>query len=304
MSSPRAVAVPAYAKINLTLAVLGKRADGYHELASILQTVSLHDTLRIAPTSGGGALTCAADVPALRSPHNLALRAAELLRRELDDPSLGAQIELHKEIPIQGGMGGGSSDAAAVLLALNRLWGAALPDERLMGLAARLGSDVPYFIVGGTARIGGRGEIVVPLPDVAPLWLVLARPPVGVSTAAVFRSLSPSDYGTAADTDAVEQAIRSGEPPPLDRLTNTLEAHVAARYPAVAAARGVLGQAGAPMVRMSGSGPTLYVPFRGRDEAATVYAEASRRGLRVWLARTVGREEYHAAITGQIESPQ
>jgi 4-diphosphocytidyl-2-C-methyl-D-erythritol kinase len=303
MSPPNVISVPAYAKINLTLAVLGKRADGYHDLASIMQTVSLHDTLQITPTRDG-AITCEVDTTDLQSPDNLALRAAALLRTQIGDPSLGAQMHLRKEIPMQGGLGGGSSDAAAVLLALNRLWGAGRSDEQLEQLGAQLGSDVPYFIAGGSARIAERGEVVTPLPDAEPLWLVLAKPPVSIATAVVFCSVAPHDYSTAEDTDAVEQAIVHGQPLPFDRLTNTLEPIVFAQYPAVVATRHTLLAAGAPLVRMSGSGPTLYVPYRSHDEAAALFSDARERGLVVWLCQTVSRAEYYRAVLGPLATPQ
>src|SRR6516164_1857504 len=143
----RCLFVPAYAKINLTLAVLGKRADGYHDLSSVMQTISLHDTLRLAPNHSGQ-ITVRADRPALNTPDNLALRAAMALREAVGDASLGVEIELLKAIPSPGGLGGGSSDAASVLRALNALWGARLSHERLTELASTLGSDVPYFLTG------------------------------------------------------------------------------------------------------------------------------------------------------------
>ena len=132
------------------------------------------------------------------------------LRDATRDEALGAEIELLKAIPSPGGLGGGSSDAASVLLALNALWETQVPLERLAQLAAALGSDVPYFLSGGTALIAGRGEYVTPLPDAQSLWLVLARPPIAVSTAAVYRALSPADYATSDDTDAIVQAIQQG----------------------------------------------------------------------------------------------
>jgi len=305
MWSRPGVSIPANAKINLTLAVLGRRPDGYHDLASILQTVSLHDTIQITPTrDSASAITCEVDAADLQTPDNLVLRAARLLREETGDPSLGAQMRLHKEIPMQGGLGGGSSDAAAVLMALNRLWGAGRSDDQLQQLGAHLGSDVPYFIAGGSARIAGRGEVVTPLPDAEPLWLVLAKPPVRVSTSAVFRRVASHDYGTAEDTDAVEQAIAHGQPLPFDRLTNTLEPIVFAQYPAVAATREALLAAGAPLVRMSGSGPTLYVPLRDHGTASSLCAAASERGLVVWLCRTVSRAEYRGAVLGRLAAPR
>jgi 4-diphosphocytidyl-2-C-methyl-D-erythritol kinase len=291
----RSVFVPAYAKINLTLAVLGKREDGYHNLSSVMQTISLHDTLRLTPNRSGE-ITARADSPELNTPDNLALRAALALREAVGDESLGAEIELLKAIPSPGGLGGGSSDAASVLLALNTLWQTRLPHERLTQIAAMLGSDVPYFLSGGTALIAGRGEHVSPLPDTQPLWLVLARPPIAVSTAAVYRALSPQDYATSDDTDTVVQAIQRGEPLPLDRLSNSLEAPVLRGYPEIAATRDALLACGASFVRMSGSGPTLYAPFGALDDASRVYAEAQSRGLDCWLCHFVSRSTCEGAF--------
>lgn len=286
MSAP-AIFVPAWAKINLTLSVLGRRDDGYHALASVMQTISLSDTLRIQVTDEDG-ITCAVDVPGLRGDDNLALRAARLLRNEgyLKD---GAALELRKEIPAQGGLGGGSSDAAAVLVALNRLCALGLSQTRLEELAARLGSDVPFFIHGGAALIEGRGEIVTPLPDCEPLWLLIAHPPVSISTAVVFQSLTPSEYGNTQDTDALVEAIRSGSQLPFERLSNTLEPLVMSNWPEVASTRDGLLKAGAPIVRMSGSGPTLFAPFRALDEATVVYEAARRQTIAVRLCHTVAR---------------
>lgn len=292
-------ALPAYAKLNLTLAVLGKRPDGYHDLASIFQTISLHDTLRIEP-SHDGTLTCAVNVSALQSPDNLVLQAADVLRREIGDSTLGARIDLRKSIPVQGGLGGGSSDAAVVLLALNQLWGASFSAPRLETIGARLGSDVPFFVGGGTARISGRGQVVQPLPDIEPLWFVLAKPPVAISTADIFRRLAPRDYSSAHATEVVERALLRHEPLPMDHLANSLEDVVLAAYPEVQATRDALRASGAPLVRMSGSGPTLYVPFRSRADAAQVWRRAQARELNVWLCRAISRDEYRASILGSL----
>jgi 4-diphosphocytidyl-2-C-methyl-D-erythritol kinase len=286
VSAP-AVFVPAFAKINLTLAVLGKREDGYHALASVMQTISLSDTLRIEITADGR-VTCAVDIPSLRNDENLALRAARLLQAE-GHMTHGAALELRKEIPTQGGLGGGSSDAATVLVALNRLCALGLSRARLEELAARLGSDVPFFIHGGAALIEGRGESVTPLPDCEPLWLVIAHPPVSISTAAVFQSVTSVEYSDTHDTDIVVEAIRSGSPLPLERLSNTLEPLVMRAWPAVAATRDGLLRAGAPIVRMSGSGPTLFAPFRALDDATRVYEAARSRSIHVRLCHTVAR---------------
>lgn len=280
-----AVFVPAWAKINLTLSVLSKREDGFHALTSVMQTISLADTLRIQITHDEE-LTCAVDLPELQNNDNLALRAARLLRDEGHLTS-GVALELRKQIPAQGGLGGGSSDAATVLTALNELCSLGLSRDRLEGLAARLGSDVPFFIHGGTALIEGRGELVTPLPDGEPLWLIVARPPVSISTATVFRSLTAAEYGDTRDTDAVVAAIRAGGPLPLDRLSNTLEPVVMRVWPEVAATRDALLRAGAPLVRMSGSGPTLFAPFRALGDAARVYASTREEHIEAWLCHTV-----------------
>lgn len=296
MTLAATVFTPAYAKINLTLAVLGRRDDGYHRLASVMQTISLHDTLRFTVgdiVSDGRGFIC--DITELATPDNLVARAAELLRAEVGRPGLAAEIELHKAVPAQGGLGGGSSDAATALATLNALWGLGLSERRLESLAARLGSDVPYLVQGGAARIDGRGEIVEPLPDAEPLWLVLAKPSIGVSTASVFRALTPADYGDAADTDAVVAAIRAGRPLPFERLTNTLERGVLRAYPDVLSVRNSLLDLGATLVIMSGSGPSLFAPFRSLGDAAMLYERATAQGLHVWLCHTVTRAQVLAS---------
>lgn len=282
--------VPAYAKINLTLDVLGKREDGYHRLASVMQAIALHDTLHIQ-ANDDGAIAFDCDIAELRTDDNLALRAARLLAGTAPDRRLGARIELRKEIPAQAGLGGGSSDGAQVLTTLNSLWRMDLSAERLEALAAQLGSDVPFFVRGGTALIEGRGEYVTPLPDAEPLWLVLAKPPIGVPTAQVFRGLRSESYTGGEDSEAVVSAIRERRTLPFERLTNALEPGVLQMFPPVAVARDLLLNAGAPLVRMSGSGPTLFAPFRSLADAAAVaeQARANTLGVTIWLTHTVSR---------------
>lgn len=292
MSSMPPVYIPAYAKINLTLAVLGRREDGYHRLASVMQTISLSDTLRIG-VDGEDRFTC--DVAELSAPDNLVARAAALLRAEAGRTDLTAEIELHKEVPAQGGLGGGSSDAATALVALDTLWDLGMGMERLEWLAGRLGSDTPYLTHGGTALIGGRGEVVTPLPDAEPLWIVLVKPPVSISTSAVFSALSPADYTDEADTEAVIAAIRGGEALLFDRMTNALERRVVDQYPEVRHARDSLFDLGAPFVKMSGSGPSLFSPFRALGDAARLAARAREREFEVWLCHTITQGQVRAS---------
>ena len=176
------VTIPAYAKVNYTLDVLSARPDGYHNIASVMQTVSLADTVELRLIEGNRIeIECdAADVPADST--NLAYRAAEAIRSAASGGSQGIGIKLTKTIPSQAGLGGGSSDAAATLRGMNHLVGAGISEERLAVIAATLGSDVRFFLTGGTASARRRGEQVAPLPDGPPFWFVIATIIVGAST--------------------------------------------------------------------------------------------------------------------------
>ena len=298
MSRTDCTFVPAFAKINLTLDVLGKRADGYHELASVMQTVALADTIALRRREDERIeLVC--DQPELQNEQNLALRAANLLRCT-QSSAWGLTIELAKRIPTQAGLGGGSSDGAAVLVALNALWRLGYDEEALTRLAATVGSDVPFFIHGGTALIEGRGEVVTPLPDGEPLWVVLAKPDVGLSTAAVFGVLRQEEWTSGEETAAVAAAIRAGEPLPFDRLSNALEPGVLRSSREVAEVRQRLLDAGAPVVRLSGSGPTLFAPFRTLREATEVMHGVSHEGVSLWLTRTITRGEARHTQRGAV----
>jgi 4-diphosphocytidyl-2-C-methyl-D-erythritol kinase len=279
----------AYAKINITLDVLGRRTDGYHELASVMQTISLADTLAFGVLDDG-ATEFFCDVPALNGSENLVCRAVEVLR-EATGCERGVRIELQKQTPMQAGLGGGSSDAACVLLALNAWWVLGLSEERLMELAASLGSDVPFFVLGGTALVEGRGERVTPLPDLSGLWVVLLKPPIAVSTPAAFRALTPDDYTDGQATMRLVSAVRGGSVPTFDGFVNALEARVCEEYPAVAKSHAAFIEAGAQRVQMSGSGPTLFALFHSLEEAQTIYQALLHSGEQAWLVRTVSRAE-------------
>ena len=291
MATPDTRFIPAYAKINLSLEALRRREDGYHDLASIMQTISLHDTLRMLPATNES-VDCVCDVETLATQDNLAVRAAHLARSLLSsDAEPGLRVELHKEIPFQAGLGGGSSDAATVLAVLNRRWRLGMSAESLELASAKLGADVPFFIRGGTASVSGIGERVSALPDIPPLWIVLAMPPARVSTPLVFKALTPADFSTGEHTAALEQLIGRGDALDTRHMVNSLEARAFELFPAIAQARDALLQAGAPFVRMSGSGATLFAPFRELADAARVVANAREQGLTVQLTHTVGRDE-------------
>lgn len=280
--------IRAYAKINLTLDVLGRRADGYHDLATVMQKIDLYDTLCLTATDDGRVqLLCS--VPELNNTENLVVRAAELVRRQRGLEQ-GVRIELLKRIPVAAGLGGGSSDAAAVLLALQRWWQLPPSQDELLDLAAALGSDVPFFLTGGLALCEGRGERVQPLDAQLPpsmRWLLLLKPAISISTAAVFRSLSARDYTDGSHSRAVCAALAEGRSPEPQDLHNALERSVLEHYPEVARAREALVQAGAPLVRLSGSGPTLFAPFADLAQAVTVQRLLQTQAYETYLSRAV-----------------
>ena len=281
----------AYAKINLALEVLGKRPDGYHEVAMIMQSVSLHDTLILSLQESDITLMC--DRPELPCDHsNLAYRAAELLRREVG-VARGVQIELTKRIPLAAGLAGGSTDAAAVLKGLNRLWGLALSPVELEQLAARLGSDVPFCLWGGTSLATGRGEMLTPLPDFTGHGVVLANPSLQVSTAWVYGNYRDAAGNRRRDISSLRHSIEQPDFSAVaDTLFNDLETVTVPAYPQVAEIKEQLLQAGAAGVLMSGSGPTVFALTPDFASAAELAGRAALgEDVAVFIAETVAREE-------------
>lgn len=256
------------AKVNLFLEVLGRRPDGYHELATLMISVGLFDTLEFTERpSGGVVLTC--DVPELSTgPDNLVVRAAQLLRSRYG-VSQGVEVRLVKRIPMQAGLAGGSSDAAATLAGLSALWGLNLDSGTLATLGAELGSDVSFFFYGPAAWCTGRGEIVEPLKVGRPLDLVLVRPTEGLSTASVFKSLTLA--GPPVDPTATRNALQAGDLETLGKsLFNRLEEPAERLCPAVAMIRRSLEAANPLGVRMSGSGSTVFALARDESDAFNI----------------------------------
>ncbi|MHB8597248.1 MAG: 4-(cytidine 5'-diphospho)-2-C-methyl-D-erythritol kinase [Ktedonobacteraceae bacterium] len=280
--------VRAYAKINLTLDVLGKRTDGYHALATVMQTIDLYDTLCLTLTEDPR-IEVICDKPELSSNDNLAARAAESLLQRTTYPG-GLTIELVKRIPVAAGLGGGSSDAAAVLCALQQWWKIPVSQAEMVALAASLGSDVPFFLTGGLALCEGRGEVVTPLsPPQAEFmrWVVLVKPPIGLSTATIFRHLSASDYTDGRYSRAFSTSVQANASPYMERLHNSLERGVLERYPEVARAKADILHAGAQWVQLSGSGPTLFAPFPELKAASDVQQRLQAQGYNVYLSHPI-----------------
>jgi len=250
----------AYAKVNLGLRVLRRREDGFHEVQGLMQTIGLADELILE--EGGRGIELEVRPPLGIPPkENLAYRAAESVLRTVGRTA-NLRIQLTKKIPAGAGLGGGSSDGAAVLVGVDRLLGLNLSEERLSVLAAELGSDVPFFLLGGTCSIGGRGERLKRLPPLPRYHLVLLVPPFPLPTAEVYRKL-----------DELGKNEKNGESPRL--LRNDLEQAALALRPELADYRDLLLEQGAEFVGMSGSGPAWFAGFKEQERAeAAAAAEA------------------------------
>lgn len=263
------------AKVNLFLEVPRQRPDGYHDIATLMLAVNLYDTLvfRAAPQ---GVLDLQCDRPELScGSENLVIRAAQLLRQETGCYQ-GAALRLVKRIPMQAGLGGGSSDAAAALLGLDRLWNLNLSPERLAELGGRLGSDVAFFVKAEAAWCTGRGEVVEPWPVGRRLHLVLVCPPFGLPTPAVYRGLTVP--ANPVDGATLQEAVREGDIDAIGRgLHNRLYESALTLAPRLADYLNKLRNLGPAGVLMSGSGSTVFALCRGRDQAKEL-ARAYARG--------------------------
>lgn len=293
-SSARAVTVHAFAKINLSLRVLGIRDDGYHELRTTFQSISLHDTLSFQTVRGAFALTC--DDPACPTDQtNLVWKAADAMwkRTGRSGALRGIRVHLTKRIPAQAGLGGGSSDAAATLRALSSLWNVRLSTAEYEELARNLGADVPYFLQGGTALGVDRGDVLYPLRDIAKSWVVVARPHFGVSTKDAFGWWDTAML--AGGKGGVRP--RAGGGSESRDWRNDLEAHVCARHPAIARLIRRLKAAGASSAAMSGSGSAVFALFEQKTKAEHAAKTLSSPSVDVWLARTLNFRE-HQRLSG------
>jgi 4-diphosphocytidyl-2-C-methyl-D-erythritol kinase len=283
---PAASAVWAPAKVNLFLEVTARRPDGYHELRTLLVAVSLYDTLEFAPAPPATFHLSCTDPKLGTGPENLIVRAADLLRRHTGADA-GADVRLTKRIPLEAGLAGGSTDAAATLVGLNRLWGLGLSADELTALAAELGSDVAFFLRPPAAWCTGRGEEVMPWPLGTRLHLVLVCPPFGLSTAAVYRGVRVPD---APETgDALKDAVRAGAVDTIGRLLhNRLQEPAEQLRPELADYRRQLADLGPAGCLLSGSGSTLFALGRDVTDARRLAgaARATFPEARVFVVRS------------------
>jgi 4-diphosphocytidyl-2-C-methyl-D-erythritol kinase len=279
--------IKARAKINLSLDILGTRPDGYHDILTVMHPLELHDRLEIEalPTDVIEVACSHPDVPA--GPGNLVYRAAELLRGECGC-SRGASIFIKKNIPVAAGLAGGSADAAAVLTALNKIWGLGLEKGHLLRIGEKIGADVPFCLAGTTALAGGKGELLTPLPPFPGLGVVLVKPPFGVSTASIYSLFDSSPGGAAPDTGAMVKAIKERDYRAVAALLgNVLEPVTASVHPEIYAIKKTLAEAGASGALMSGSGPTVFGLCPSPGEALSVAARLDLPGCRVIVNETV-----------------
>ena len=254
------------AKVNLFLRVVGKRSDGYHEVQNVMQTVTLFDALRVEKERSGVRLTCSQRELAGKPEENLAFRAADLFLSRGYGRG-GVHLELGKNIPVAAGLGGGSSDGACCLLAFNELFGSGLTAEALRSLGAELGSDVPFFVEGGTALCTGRGEIVRQLRDAPRFAGILAAPDRRLSTAELYGSLSREDFG-GPEVDVMLGAIEEGDLKGVcSALFNSFDRAAFEKAPELGELRKQLEDAGSMGTVLCGSGPTLLGIFPGVEQA-------------------------------------
>jgi 4-diphosphocytidyl-2-C-methyl-D-erythritol kinase len=295
----RRAAVPSFAKVNLSLKVLGRRADGYHELRTVFQTVGLQDRIELEFTPARRGLGIELD-DALEIPDNLVLRAARLF---CDSESVrGAlRMRLRKRIPMGAGLGGGSSNAAAVLLALGPLTGRRAPLAKLREMAESLGSDVPFFLFGGTALGLGRGEELYPLPEPPGRPMLILAPQVHVSTAEAYQALGRPALTSPVDSrklNVFQSFVWRIEN--LSCLENDFEAAVFRLHPELARWRRKLERLGAHAARLSGSGAALFGVFPDRAKLQGALPQFSKEPLKVFSTTMLSRARYRARVLGSL----
>lgn len=280
----------AYAKINLGLDIIGKRADGYHEVSMIMQSVGLSDEVVISAGKNEAPITVTTDMPGLScGPDNLACKAAELLAKHAGiEPHV--HIALKKKIFLAAGLAGGSSDAAAVLRGLNKYWRLNLQASELARLAAQLGSDVPFCLEGGTALATGRGEVLTQLPDLPETVVVLAKPQgLEVSTAWVYQHYHKGRVVHAPCIWQLENRLQAGARALTPYMGNVLETVTIPAHPVIASIKAAMLGAGAYYALMSGSGPTVFALAPDKETAAKITAALADFSVETAITTTVGR---------------
>ena len=285
------------AKINLCLSVLGKRPDGYHEVEMLMQMVGLFDDVII--TRGGTGITVSCDAAAVPSgEQNIAWKAASEMLRESGSKD-GVSIEIRKNIPVAAGLGGGSGNAAAVLVALNRVLNAGFDRERLAAIGTRIGMDVPFFLYGPTALARGRGEVLTELLPAPVFWVLLVNPGFETSTAWVYNNLNLRLTKKFDCTKIPRLTVRNI----AEGLQNDLEDVTASAHPEIGAIEAALREQGALGVRMSGSGPTVFGIFETESACRAAANGLSHKGWRLFPASSLTESPLTEHLAGACTPP-
>jgi 4-diphosphocytidyl-2-C-methyl-D-erythritol kinase len=291
------IALPAFAKINWSLRVIGKRPDGYHQIETVLQTISLHDTITLT-TTNDNQITLFCDDRSLPSDAtNLVCRAAAALQTRCG-LNRGAQIRLEKRIPAQAGLGGGSSDAAMTLLGLSYLWKTGASTKELLELAASLGADVPFFFYGGTAGGVGTGTEMIPAMDAGAKFLLVLKPNAHVPTTRAYESLNAPSLTTIAGDTILSSSLRGRDRHNVSEyLKNDFETVVFRLEPEIERAKVAMLKAGAKQALLAGSGSAVFGIFDNQEaQERAIQAIDLEAGWRVFPCTTVGRDQYRRAM--------
>jgi 4-diphosphocytidyl-2-C-methyl-D-erythritol kinase len=278
--------IMAPAKINLTLEVLAERPDGFHEIRSLIQSINLCDTFRFDLSQD---IKFSCDNPEVDIEESLISRATALLQKTTGC-SKGATIEINKRIPLASGLGGDSSDGAAILSGLNKLWQLGLSLGELVSLASKLGSDVPFFLYGGTALVEGRGEKITPLPPLPQRWVVLMIPDVprtAEKTRRLYASLKRNHYTDGQITENFIKALKEGGEIKPSLLFNTFENVAFDQFPGLKVHKEHFIKLGATNVHLAGSGPALFTLAEDRDKAERIYENLQKQRTECYLSETL-----------------
>lgn len=273
------IELKALGKINLGLDILGRRPNGYHDVRMVMQTVYLYDkvTLEKKESPGIEIVTNLSFLPV--NENNIAYKAAQMLMEEFHLPG-GVKIELEKHIPVAAGMAGGSSNAAAVLFGMNRMFSLGLSEEELKERGVKLGADVPYCIMRGTVLAEGIGEILTPLPPMPKCYILIAKPPLSASTKAVYEKIDEKGISRHPDIDGILAGLEKGDIHQIaGSMGNVLEQVMLEDYPVLARIQETMKEKGALGAMMSGSGPTVFGIFESRSRAKGAAAALKEKGL-------------------------
>lgn len=288
--------IRSYAKIHVAFDILGKRPDGFHEMASIVQTVDLYDTICLR-TIPHDTVQFDCSIPELNNPTNLAVRAAEAVRHRFKKliKDTGVRIELQKRIPVGAGLGGASSNAASVILGMKRLFHIPATWRDFFDLGMSIGPNVVFFLYGVVSLCEGReGEYVTPLKPVWPAsmrWILLLMPAINECLESVSDYLTASDYTESSNSNVIRNALLRQEVWNVENMHNCLEARVLEGHPEVVTARDAMLLAGSPHVQLSGSGPSLFALFRSFEDATNVKDRLVGQGFKACITRPVNESE-------------